>query len=469
MHKGLFSEFYTLCAATITIAILVIAVVFIMVSSEFYKNDKKSFIIPNAESVIASTQNSGITEDGPDAERLGELYSDLTNTTGIVFTLTDSSGVALVCSEAPPCSHKGKTFGEETLKKTTEEGFFELSSLDHFYDETAFNYGRRFTAGGESYFLFSRFSDYALRKFQLKIAISLGVVSAIMLVIVFAAIYAAVKHLTMPVKEMTLAANRFVDGDYSAKLYIPEDNELGFLANSINEMAASLKAAEENRKMFVSNVSHELRTPMTTIGGFVDGILDGTIPEEKHEYYLRIVSEETERLSRLVRSMLNISKYEAGETELDKERFDLMPDIMKTLQCFENRISEKNIEIQGVNEHRHFFINADEDLMRQVIYNLAENAVKFVNNGGYIRFEFEQNESKSVIRIRNSGVGLKSDEISRVFDRFYKTDPSRGIDKTGVGLGLPIVSSIIKLHGGTVQVCSEPDSFVEFEIILTAD
>ena len=110
MHKGLFSEFYTLCAATITIAILVIAVVFIMVSSEFYKNDKKSFIIPNAESVIASTQNSGITEDGPDAERLGELYSDLTNTTGIVFTLTDSSGVALVCSEAPPCSHKGKNF-----------------------------------------------------------------------------------------------------------------------------------------------------------------------------------------------------------------------------------------------------------------------------------------------------------------------------------------------------------------------
>ena len=268
-----------------------------------------------------------------------------------------------------------------------------------------------------------------------------------------------------PVKEMTLAAKRFGNGDFSEKLYVPEDNEFGFLANSLNEMASSLEAIEENRKSFISNVSHELRTPMTTIGGFVDGILDGTIPKEKHKYYLRIVSEEVDRLARLVKSMLNISKYEAGEMEMTKETFDLMPLLVKVLLMFETRIDEKHVEIRGI-EHGRFMVSADSDLMQQVLYNLVENAVKFVNDGGYIEFAFENRDGSSVIRIRNSGEGLKANEISKVFDRFYKADASRGIDKTGVGLGLSIVRSIIKLHDGKILVRSEPNSFVEFEITL---
>ena len=286
-----------------------------------------------------------------------------------------------------------------------------------------------------------------------------------LLVLVFIAIYAAVKHLMTPVKEMTLAAKRFGNGDFSEKLYVPEDNEFGFLANSLNEMASSLEAIEENRKSFISNVSHELRTPMTTIGGFVDGILDGTIPKEKHKYYLRIVSEEVDRLARLVKSMLNISKYEAGEMEMTKETFDLMPLLVKVLLMFETRIDEKHVEIRGI-EHGRFMVSADSDLMQQVLYNLVENAVKFVNDGGYIEFAFENRDGSSVIRIRNSGEGLKANEISKVFDRFYKADASRGIDKTGVGLGLSIVRSIIKLHDGKILVRSEPNSFVEFEITI---
>lgn len=465
MRKSVFSEFFTLCAAIISAAIVCVAVVLIIISSEFYKNDKKGYLVANADTIMSMTKLSIDSADGVNTDYLNNIYLNVTDTTEIVFTLTDSNGVALVCSEAPPCSHTGRNIGEDILNKVGDEGFFELSSLDHFYPSTVFNLVYKFEAGGKQYYLFSKLSDTPLQQYLTKLIFALAIASAAILVLVFVAIYAAVKHLMTPVKEMTLAAKRFGSGDFSEKLYVPEDNEFGFLANSLNEMASSLEAIEENRKSFISNVSHELRTPMTTIGGFVDGILDGTIPKEKHNYYLNIVSEEVDRLARLVKSMLNISKYEAGEMEMTKKTFDLMPLLVKVLLMFETRIDEKHVEIRGI-EHGRFMVSADSDLMQQVLYNLVENAVKFVDDGGYIEFAFENRDGSPVIRIRNSGEGLKANEISKVFDRFYKADASRGIDKTGVGLGLSIVRSIIKLHGGKILVRSEPNSFVEFEITL---
>ncbi len=465
MRKSVFSEFFTLCAAIISAAIVCVAVVLIIISSEFYKSDKKGYLVANADTIMSMTKLSIDSADGVNTDYLNNIYLNVTDTTEIVFTLTDSNGVALVCSEAPPCSHTGRNIGEDILNKVGDEGFFELSSLDHFYPSTVFNLVYKFEAGGKQYYLFSKLSDTPLQQYLTKLIFALAIASAAILVLVFVAIYAAVKHLMTPVKEMTLAAKRFGSGDFSEKLYVPEDNEFGFLANSLNEMASSLEAIEENRKSFISNVSHELRTPMTTIGGFVDGILDGTIPKEKHNYYLNIVSEEVDRLARLVKSMLNISKYEAGEMEMTKKTFDLMPLLVKVLLMFETRIDEKHVEIRGI-EHGRFMVSADSDLMQQVLYNLVENAVKFVDDGGYIEFGFENRDGSPVIRIRNSGEGLKANEISKVFDRFYKADASRGIDKTGVGLGLSIVRSIIKLHGGKILVRSEPNSFVEFEITL---
>lgn len=465
MRKSVFSEFFTLCAAIISAAIVCVAVVLIIISSEFYKNDKKAYLITNADTIMSITKLSIDSADGVNTDYLNNIYLNVTDTTEIVFTLTDSNGVALVCSEAPPCSHTGRKIGEDILNRVGSEGFFELSSLDHFYPSTVFNLVYKFQAAGNEYYLFSKLSDTPLQQYLTKLIITLAVASVAILVLVFIAIYAAVKHLMTPVKEMTLAAKRFGNGDFSEKLYVPEDNEFGFLANSLNEMASSLEAIEENRKSFISNVSHELRTPMTTIGGFVDGILDGTIPKEKHNYYLNIVSEEVDRLARLVTSMLNISKYEAGEMKMTKKTFDLMPLLVKVLLMFETRIDNKHVEIRGI-EHGRFMVSADKDLMQQVLYNLVENAVKFVDDGGYIEFAFENRDGSSVIRIRNSGDGLKANEISKVFDRFYKADASRGIDKTGVGLGLSIVRSIIKLHDGKILVRSEPNSFVEFEITI---
>lgn len=206
---------------------------------------------------------------------------------------------------------------------------------------------------------------------------------------------------------------------------------------------------------------------MTTIGGFVDGILDGTIPEDRHREYLRTVSEEINRLARLVRSMLNISKYEAGEMQLQTEDFDVTELTVKTVLLFEKRIEDKKIDIRGLDSGRNY-VNADMDLIQQVIYNLTENAVKFVDEGGYISYMFGVSDEKVTVTIRNSGEGLKKNEINKVFDRFYKTDESRGKDKTGVGLGLSIVRSIVKLHNGSVLVRSRQGEYTEFEFTIPA-
>ena len=466
MRKSVFSEYFLLCATIISAAIVCVAAVMLVVSSEFYKSEKKNYIIQTADEAMASTKLSISSSGGVDTGYLKNVYLNISDTTNIDFTLIDSNGGALVCSEAPPCSHTGRNIGEATLNKFTAEGFYELSSLDHFYDDTNFNLAYKININGEVYYLLAKMSDKSLVDYLTKLITVLTAVTVAVMIIIFIAIYAATKRIMTPIREMTLAAKRFGEGDFSQKLYNPDPNELGFLANSLNEMASSLEEIEETRKTFVSNVSHELKTPMTTIGGFVDGILDGTIPPEKHRHYLHIVSQEVERLARLVRSMLNISKYEAGEMSLSTENFDLMPVIVDTLMFFEDRIDGKNVEIRGIDRGR-FMLNADKDLTKQVMFNLIENAVKFVNKNGYIAFDFEQcGDGMSAVRIRNSGEGLKANEINKVFDRFYKTDPSRGIDKTGVGLGLSIVRSIIKLHDGVILVRSDPDEYVEFEFTL---
>ena len=465
MHKSISSEFFRLCSIFLSAAVICIGAVLLVVSGECYKVDKHEYLDMLVREAVLKTASISAEAGKIDPEQLQKAYSDISALSDADFTLADSNGVALVCSEAPPCSHTEKNFSRDTLARITEDGFYELSSLDNYYKDDYFISACKIELLGETFYLFGRITIDGLTDYILELVVILLIVTAIIMSCTFFIIYMSTKRMLTPVKEMTSAARRFGEGDFSQKLHVAEDNELGFLASSLNNMAGSLEEIEEIRKTFISNVSHELKTPMTTIGGFIDGILDGTIPPERHEHYLRIVSSEVNRLSRLVRSMLNVSKYEAGELTISTESFDVIPVIVSTLLNFEKRIDEKNIEIRGLDRDS-FLITADADLLKQVIYNLVENAVKFVDQNGYIAFFFSESEDMSTITIRNSGEGLTKDEISKVFERFYKTDESRGIDPTGVGLGLSIVSSLIRLHDGNILVRSEPEQYVEFEFSL---
>ncbi|MBQ2263949.1 MAG: HAMP domain-containing histidine kinase, partial [Oscillospiraceae bacterium] len=266
-------------------------------------------------------------------------------------------------------------------------------------------------------------------------------------------------------EKLNAVVEQYAEGEFSARAVIPEQNELYPFACTLNRMAEFIEQNETTRKNFVANVSHELRTPMTTIGGFADGILDGTIPPEQHEKYTRIIADEIHRLRTLVNSMLNLSKFEAGEMQLRASQFDVGQLLIKTVLMFEKRITDKNVDVEGL-ESSSLQLTADQDLIFQVLYNLIENAVKFVNNGGIISFSVRSEKNTAYITVKNTGEGLADDELPKVFDRFYKTDASRSEDKTGLGLGLSIARKIVHLHEGHIVVRSVKGEYTAFEIQL---
>lgn len=282
------------------------------------------------------------------------------------------------------------------------------------------------------------------------------------LLIAFVAIWALTKNFVKPLKQMSIATKQFAIGDFTYRVKINGDDELADLGRAFNDMADSLDKLESSRRSFVSNVSHELRTPMTSIGGFIDGILDGTIPPSKQSYYLNIVSDEIRRLSRLVVAMLNMSKIESGSFEMKPNNYDISEQIIHILLTFEQVIEEKNISIEGLENLNPTYIVADNDMIYQVVYNIFDNAVKFTNDGGYIRVSMQNTDDEIEVHIKNSGIGIDSEELPRVFERFYKVDKSRSLDAKGAGLGLYIVKMMVEMHGGKIWAVSEDEHTAEF-------
>lgn len=288
------------------------------------------------------------------------------------------------------------------------------------------------------------------------------VAALLALVVSFLTVYYLSYRLTRPLREMSVATKRYAEGDFSYKVKVHGNDELAELSKAFNSMAMALSTLESTRRSFVANVSHELKTPMTTIGGFIDGMLDGTIPQEKYSYYLQLVSDEVKRLSRLVTGMLNMSKLEAGEMPMNVSEFDISADIFKTLLSFEKKINDKSIEILGLDSMESVTIRADKDMLMQVVYNLIDNAVKFTPEGGYIFIKNFRDSEKVFVSIRNSGDGIEREELSKVFERFYKIDKSRSYDVKGAGLGLYLCKSIVELHGGEIRVDSKVGEYTEF-------
>lgn len=284
----------------------------------------------------------------------------------------------------------------------------------------------------------------------------------------FILVYLVSLRLTKPLREMSAAAKQYATGDFSKRvpirsgIHILGQDETDELIQAFNSMAQALATLEMSRRSFVANVSHELKTPMTTIGGFIDGILDGTIEPEKETQYLKIVSDEVKRLSRLVTGMLNMSKIEAGELELKPVRFDISEMIFRTLLSFEQIIDSKHLEIKGLDSFESNNLVADKDMINQVVYNLIDNAVKFTPEGGYIEVSSKADSEKVIVRVRNSGKGIPSEEIDKIFERFYKVDKSRSYDVKGAGMGLYIVKTIVELHGGNIVARSEEGQYTEF-------
>ncbi|MBQ6569275.1 MAG: HAMP domain-containing protein [Clostridia bacterium] len=495
ISRSILAKYLIVTTAIILISLIVLGSSMTFFVSDRWKEEKQSMLASNA-SVIANlvSQLSTVSHSAESTDETTEYlwsynqslpfyFYYTANNIGADIFMVDSNGALQICSEnggdadsrEKTCRHSEHVFPASligaVMNSTTD--YRTTGTMDGIYDEANYIVGVPIVAhDAESdtdvtvAVIFAATPADMVSNFRTDITKLITITLLVVLACAVGALYIMTRRLVNPLRQMAAAARAFGNGDFSVRVPVSSDDETGQLAIAFNNMAASLSASENMSRSFVANVSHELKTPMTTIAGFIDGILDGTIPASQQEKYLSIVSAETRRLSRIVRSMLVLSKMDSGEMVLNPVKFDLTNTIVTSLLSFEQQIEAKNLEIRGMDELDSVYVNGDPDLIHQVVYNLLENAVKFTNEGGYIEIGIDYRDRTHFVKIRNSGQGISQDDIMHIFERFYKSDKSRSQDKTGVGLGLYIVRSIVALHGGQISVSSKEGQYSEFEFSL---
>jgi signal transduction histidine kinase len=274
------------------------------------------------------------------------------------------------------------------------------------------------------------------------------------------------KSISRPVKRINEAARFIASGNFDKRINYSARDEIGQLSRSFDEMAESLDNQENTRREFITNISHDLRSPLTSMRGFLQAIIDGTVPEEKRQHYLNIILEESERLGKLANDILNMNSAQILADRLNLIDFDLNELIRKTVIMFEPKIEAKKIGVSVIFYAEAAAVHADYEKIQRVIYNLIDNAIKFVDEGGAIAVESDALEDKAFISVRDNGRGISAEDQKYVFDRFYKADSSRNEDKGGRGLGLAIAREFIRAHGEVIAVKSEPGKGCQFKFSL---
>ena len=270
----------------------------------------------------------------------------------------------------------------------------------------------------------------------------------------------------IPLRRITYATEQYAGGNMHYEFQVDSEDEMGYLAASLSYMASEIAKSEDNQKKFIANVSHDFRSPLTSIKGYLEAMLDGTIPPEMHEKYLQIVLNETERLTKLTNGLLQLNNLNTKGMLLGRSDFDINQVIRNTAATFEGICKSKMIGIELVLTGEQLIVNADLDRIQQVLYNLLDNAIKFSHNDSIIKIETTEKNSKVLVSVKDNGIGIPKESQKLIWDRFYKTDLSRGKDKKGTGLGLSIVKEIIRSHGENINVVSTEGVGSEFLFTL---
>lgn len=426
-----------------------------LTESTFQRLDQDSRVLSH----LVSAYYADSTMDG--SQFLINL--DLTaRVSGIDALICDSQGhIILSSDQSSNISHQGLRISQTYLEQIISEGCVHYTGrLQNIYSQTRYISARpvQIQSGQVVGFVVASAPVADTQQVMQKIS-SIFVTGAVGVMIVSVLAMGFFTRLqSHPLQEMARKARAFGHGDLDARVRITgsESREVEELAIAFNNMASSLQKNEYSRQEFVANVSHELKTPMTTIGGYIDGILDGTIPPERQRHYMQIVSDETKRLSRLVRSMLDISQLqsEGGIPAEKMSRFDVSECAGQMLITFEQKILSKKLEVEVDFPECPVYTVAQQDYISQVVYNLLDNAVKFCPQGGTLSVKIKENGSKIYVSVGNTGETIPPEELSLLFDRFHKMDKSRAENRDGWGLGLYIVKTIVGLHGEDISVTS---------------
>ena len=266
----------------------------------------------------------------------------------------------------------------------------------------------------------------------------------------------------IPLRRITLATEQYASGNMHYEFNVESEDEMGYLAATLSYMASEIARSEDDQKKFVANVSHDFRSPLTSIKGYLEAMIDGTIPPEMHEKYLNILLNETERLRKLTNSLLTLNNLNTAGMMINKTDFDINKTIRNVAASFEGTCRAKMIAIELVLTGDEMYVTADVDKIQQVLYNLLDNAIKFSHHNSVIKLETTEKHNKVFVSVKDSGIGIPKDDLKLIWDRFYKSDLSRGKDKKGTGLGLSITKEIIRSHGENINVISTEGAGTEF-------
>ncbi|MDR3278444.1 MAG: HAMP domain-containing histidine kinase [Oscillospiraceae bacterium] len=401
--------------------------------------------------------------------------STISRISGFDALIADSGGVVISCSdETPLCAHLGETVPQgELAVLLAGHSYAKMTSLGGVFAERRYVIGRLITtetASGAAYtlgYLFLSVDSGVMVAIWRQFAGIFMLVALAVMGLTFTISLVTTKKQTEPINEMARAARRFARGDFAVRVGEPcREDEIGELAQAFNAMADAIQRSETRRREFIANVSHELKTPMTVIAGFADGILDGTVPPENEQRYLGVISSETRRLSRLVRSMLDMSHLQSMDvTELRKNKFDIAEVLRVTLLGIGGKLEDRRLDAETELPEETVLVFGDKDSVTQVVYNLLDNAVKFAAPGSAIRLALWKQGGRAFVSVENHGETIPEEEMPLIFDRFHKTDKSRS-GSDGVGLGLYIVKTILDNHNEDIFVTSG-DGVTKFVFTLT--
>ncbi len=476
--RGLYWRQLMVTVGMVLLTLLLLGVSFFSLSYNYAREQELDEI--KSRAVVMSSLSVNYLENGrylsieelQDDPAFQQLASFAATVSDVQFMICDVDGHVLLSTDER-LSGMVVTMPEEMTRQIMEEGdSARRTTLNGLYESKRFVVGVPAVNGatGETVGEVFALSTTASLDAMWKGFVGLFFMTAfVVLMISFMASSVTTMRQIQPIREMATATRQYAEGNFDIRLndYGRRD-EIGELASSFNNMAEKLQQTERQRREFIANISHELKTPMTTIAGYTDGILDGTIPPENEHKYLQIISDESRRLSRMVRRMLDMSQLQAMDPLRSGSHFDICESMRRVLISMEKKITDRDLDVEADIPDEPILVLGDNDMITQVIYNLLENATKFARAGSTLYLGVEPLDGKARVTVRNLGDTIPAQELPLLFERFHKSDKSRSEDKDGVGLGLYIVKTILEQHREKINVTSE-DGVTTFSFSLAME
>lgn len=432
MRKSITTRYFYSTAVLLLCSIAVMGFIQMYLSIGYFRTENDESLLNTVDNIIRVLNDVNINDAVEGRTKAVSRGIEIAaRVSGSQIYVTDTSGAIILCSAVEPEKYLGCVLPRKALAAADAAGVYtELGTMGGFFESRYYVAGKPLTLGGQpGGYVFAALDAQNLTEYIANLFSTFILSAGLMLMVSSVLSILLTARMATPLRRISEAAKKFGSGDFSARVPVEGDDELAQLAVTFNNMASNLEKIDSSRHSFMGNIAHELRTPMTTIKGFVDGMLDGTIPSENRDHYLGIVSQEVGRLTRLIKNMLDITKLEAGEYKVNAVNYDIWESITSVVFGAEQRLEANKIQISGFAPTK-TMVWADEDLVYQVIYNIMDNAIKFCNVGGEIRFAVTQGKGFVTVSIRNTGEGISTDALPYVFDRFYKEDKSRGLNAT---------------------------------------